>query len=139
MAACQAFLSFTVFLSLHKLLSIELVMPFNHLILCYPVFCPQSFPASGSLPMSHALHHMAKILNLKLQHQSFQWILGLISFRLDWFDLFAVQGTLKSLLQHPSSKGSILLRSAFFMVQLSHLYMSTGKIIALTIRPLSAK
>ena len=70
-------------------------------------------------------HQVAKVLELQLQHQSFQWISGLISFRIDWFDLLAVQGTFKSLLQHHSSKASILWRSAFFMVQLSHLYMTT--------------
>ena len=75
---------------------------------------------------------MAKLLELQLQHQSFQWILGLqnISFMIDWLDLLAVQGTLKSLLQHHSSKSSVLRCSAFFMVQLSHTYMSTGKTIA---------
>ena len=76
-----------------------------------------------------SLHQMAKIL--ALQHQSFQWISGLISFRIDWFDLLAVQGTLKSLLQHRVSKASILQCSAFFMVQLSYPYMTTGKTIAL--------
>ena len=77
-------------------------------------------------------HRMAKVLELQLQHQSFQWIFGLISFRMDWLDLLAIQGTLKSLLQHHSSKASILWRSAFFIVQLSHPYMTTGKTIALT-------
>ena len=78
-----------------------------------------------------SLHQMAKIL--ALQHQSFQWISGLISFRIDWFDLLAVQGTLKSLLQHRVSKASILQCSAFFMVQLSYPYMTTGETVALTI------
>ena len=77
-------------------------------------------------------HQVAKVLELQLQHQSFQWLFRTISFRIDWFDLFAVQGTLKSLLQPHSSKASILWCSAFFMVQLSHPYMTTGKIIALT-------
>ena len=78
---------------------------------------------------------MAKVLEFQLQHKSFQWIFrtdGLISFRMDWLDLLAVQGALKSLLQHHSSKASILQHSAFFIVQLSHPYMSTGKTIALT-------
>ena len=75
-----------------------------------------------------------KYLELQFQHQSFQWIFRLISFRIDWFDLLAVQGTLKSLLQHHGSKASILWHSAFFMVQLSHLYMTTGKTVALTIQ-----
>ena len=75
----------------------------------------------------------SKILQFQFQHQSFQWISGLISFRMDWLDLLAVQETLKSLLQHHSSKTSILWHSAFFMVQLSYPYMSTGKTIALAI------
>ena len=80
-----------------------------------------------------SLHHVAKVLEFQLQHQSFQWTPPrLISFRMDWFDLLAVQGTLKSLLQHHSSKASTLWRSAFFIVQLSHPYMTTGKTIALT-------
>ena len=79
------------------------------------------------------LHQVAKILVLQFQLQSFQWILGLISFRIDWFDLFAVQGPLKSLLQHHSLKASVLRHSAFSVVQLSHLYMTAGKTTALTI------
>ena len=78
------------------------------------------------------MHHVLKVLELQLQHQSFQWILGLISFRIDWFDLLAVQRTLKSLLQYHSSKASILQHSACFMVQLSHPSVTTGKTIALT-------
>ena len=81
-----------------------------------------------------SLHQVARVLEFQLQHQFFQWISGLISFRMDWLDLLAVQGTLKSLLQHHSSKGSILRLSAFFTVQLSHPYMTTGKTIALTRR-----
>ena len=77
-----------------------------------------------------SLHQMAKVL--ELQHQSFQWNSGLILFRIDWFDILAIQGTLKSFLQHHSSKASFLQCSAFFMVQLSHLYRTTGKTIALT-------
>ena len=79
-----------------------------------PFSCLQSFPASGSFPMSQE----AKVLELQLQHQSFQWIFKAESFRIDWFDLLAVQGTLKSLLQHHSSKASILWHSAFFMESL---------------------
>ena len=78
-------------------------------------------------------------MELQLQHQSFSEYSGLISFRIDWFDLLAVQGTLKSLLQHHSSKASILWRSTFFTVQLSHPYMTTGKTIALTIRTFVSK
>ena len=77
---------------------------------------------------------MAKVLEFQLEHQSFQWTSRLISFRMDWLHLLAVQGTLKSLFQHHSSKASILLCSAFFIVQLSHPYMTTGKTIALTRR-----
>ena len=80
----------------------------------------------------NSLHEVAKVLEFQLQHQSFQWTPGLISFRMDWLDLLAVQGTLKSLLQHHSSKASILQCSAFFIVQLSHPYMTTGKTIAMT-------
>ena len=77
-------------------------------------------------------HQVAKVLKFQLQHQFFQWIFKTVFFRMDWLDLLAVQGTLKSLLQHHSSKASILLCSAFFIVQLSHPYMTTGKTIALT-------
>ena len=76
---------------------------------------------------------MAKVFELQLQHQSFQWIFSVDFLKIDWFDLLAVQGTLRSLLQHHSSKASVLWRSAFFMVQLSHPYITTGKTIALTI------
>jgi len=86
---------------------------------------PQSFPASGSFPMIGSSHHVAKILELHLQ--SFQGISGLISYRIDWFDVFAAHGTLKSLLQNHNSKPLILQRSAFFMVQLSCLYLTPGK------------
>ena len=79
-------------------------------------------------------HQVAKVLEFQLQHQSFQWTFRTVSFRMDWMDLLGVQGTLKSLLQHHSSKVSILQRSAFFIVQLSHPYMTTGKTIALTRR-----
>ena len=92
----------------------------------------QSFPGSGSFQMSHSLHQMAKVLELQLQHQSFNEYSGLISFRMDWLQLLAVQGTLKSLLQHHSSKASILRCLAFFTVQLLHPHMTTGKTIALT-------
>ena len=78
------------------------------------------------------MHHVAKVLELQLQHQSSNEYSGLIFFRIDWFDLLAVQGTLQSLLQHLSSKASILQHSAFFIVQLSHPYVTTGKIITLT-------
>ena len=98
--------------------------------------CPQSLPASGFFPMSHQL---AKVLEFWLQHQSFQWKFKLIIFRMDWFDFLAVHGILKSLLQHHSSKTSILWLSAFFIVRLSHPYMTTGKTIALTRRTFVSK
>ena len=79
-----------------------------------------------------SLHQVVKVLEFQLQHQSFQWIFRLISFRMGWLDLLEIQGTLKSLLQHHSSKASVIRCSAFFIVQLSHPYMTTGKTIALT-------
>ena len=86
-----------------------------------------------------SLHQVARVLVLPLQHQSFQWLFRTISFRIDWFDLLAVQGTLKSHLQHHDLKASILQHSAFFMFQLSHLYMTTGKTIALTVQTFFGK
>ena len=109
---------------------IESVTPSNHLILCCPLLLLPPIPPSIRVNSSH---EVAKVLEFQLQHQSFQWSLpGLISFRMDWLNLLAVQGTLKRLLQHHSSKASILWHSAFFTVQLSHPYMATGKTIALT-------
>ena len=96
---------------------------------------PPAFSLSqhqGLFKWISSLHQVAKILEFQLQHQSFQWIFGLISFRMDWLDLLAVPGTLKSLLQNHNSKASILQHSAFFIVQISYPYMTTGKIIALT-------
>ena len=108
-------------------------MPFSHLILCCPLLLlPSSFPASGSFQMSHSSHQVAKVLEFQLQHHPFTEYSGLISFRMDWLDLLTVQGTLKSPLQHHSSKASILWCSAFFTFQLSHPYMTTAKTIALT-------
>ena len=94
--------------------------------------CPQSFPASWSFPMSQLLIRWPKYWNFSFSISPSNEHPGLISFRMDWLDLFAVQGTLKSLLQHHSSKASIFWHSAFFTVQLSHPYMTTGKTIALT-------
>ena len=107
----------------------------NHLILCHPLLLlPSIFPSIKVFSNDSALcHQVSKVLELQLQHQSFQWVLRLISLRIDRFYLLAVLGTLMSLLQHHSSKASILWGSAFFMVQLSHPYMTTGKTIALTI------
>ena len=131
-AARQASLSFTVCQSLLKLMSIELVMPSAILSWVIPFSCLQSFPASGSFLMNQlfasggqSIGSSASASVLPIEYS------GLISY---WFDLLAVQRTLKNLLQHHSSKASILQCSAFFIVQLSHPYMSTGKTIALTIR-----
>ena len=120
-------------LSSLKLMSIESVMPSNHLILCCPLFLLPPIPPNIRVFSNESVLQVAKVLEFQLQHHSFQFTnSGLISFRIDWFDLLAVQGTLKSPLQHHSSKASILRRSAFFTVQLSHPYMTTGKTIALT-------
>ena len=132
-AARQPSLSFTVSWSLLRFMPIESVMPSNHPILLSP--SPPALNLSqheGLFQWVTSSHQMAKELDLQLQHQSFQWIWALIFFRMDLFDLLAFQGTLQSLLQHHSSKASILQRSAFFMVQLSHLYMTTGKTMSLT-------
>ena len=133
-AAQQVSLSFTISLSLLKLMSIESVMSSNHLIICHPLLLlPSIFPGIRVFSSELALHiRWPKVLELQLQHQSFNEYSRLISFRIDWFDLLAVQGTLRSLLQHHSLKTSILQCSAFFMVQLSHSYMTTGKTVALT-------
>ena len=117
-AAPQFSLSFTISLKLFKLISIESVMPSNHLT---PFSSSsQSFPASGSFQWVSSSHQVAKLLELQLQATPSNEYTGLISFRIDWFHLLAVQGTLKSLLQHHSLKASVLQCSAFFMVQLSH-------------------
>ena len=129
----QASLFFTISQSLLKLMFIDLVMPPNHLFLCHPLLLlPSIFPSIRVFSNESALHiRWPKYWNCSFSISPSSEYSGLISFRIDWFDLFAVQGTLKSLLQH-SSKASILQRSTFFMVQLSHLYMTTGKTIAFT-------
>ena len=99
--------------------------------------CLQSFPASGSFQMSHLFPSGGQSSSFSFSISPSNEHPGLISFRMDWLDLLAVQGTLKSLLQHHSSKASIIQRSAFFIVQLSHLYLTTGKTIALTRRTLT--
>ena len=113
---------------------------------CHPTISSSVIPFSSCLSLSQhqglfrwasSLHQVAKLLEFSLQHQSFQWIFRVISFRIDWLDLLAVQGTLKSLLQYHGSKASVLWHSAFFIVQLSHPYMTTGKTIALTNQHLS--
>ena len=134
-AACQASLSITNSLSLPKLKSIELVMIWNHLILCCPLLLlPSIFPNIRIFHSESAIHiRWPKYWSFSFSISPSNEYSGLISFRMDCFDLLAVQGTLKNLLQHHSSKASILQVSAFFIVQLSHPYMTTGKMIALTI------
>ena len=133
-ATRQASLSIINSRSLLKLVSIESVMPSNHLILCRPLLLlPSIFPSIRVFSNESALcirwpKYWSSSFNISLFNEH----PGLFSFRMDWLDLLAVQGTLKSLLQHHTSKASILLHSAFLIVQLSHLYMTTGKTIALT-------
>ena len=120
-------------------MSIELVMPSNHFILFFSL-CPQSFPSSESFSMTRLfVSKQPKYWSFSFSISPFNEYLGLISFRIDWFDLLAIQGTLKSLLQHHSSKASILQYSPFFTVQLSYQYMTTGKTIALTIQTFVGK
>ena len=133
-AAHQASLSFTISWSLLKLMCIELVMPSNHLILCHPLLLPPSiFPSIRVFSKESVLClRWPKYWSFSFSISPSNEYSGLISFRMDWLNLLAVQGILKSLLQHHSSKLSILQHSAFFTVQLSHPYMTTGKTIALT-------
>ena len=138
---CQASLSFAISWSLLKLMSIESVMPSNHLILCQPLLLlPSIFPSIRIFPSELALHirqpkywSFSFTINLSNEYS------GLIFFRIDWFDLLAVQGAFKSLLQHYNSKSSVLQCSAFFMVQFSNPYMTTGKTIALMIWTFAGK
>ena len=134
--ACQASLSTTNSRSLPKLMSIESVMPSNHLILCRPLLLLPPIP-----PSIRVFSNESALCIRWPNYWSFSFNISpsnehpeLISFRMDWLDLLAVQGTLKSLLQHHSSKASLLQCSAFLIVQLSHLYMTTGRTIALTRR-----
>ena len=122
------------FWSLLKLMPIKLVMLSNHLTHCGPLFLlPSIFPSIRVLSNESVLHiRWPKYWSFSLSISPSSEYSGLISFRIDWLDLLAVQGTLKSLLQHHSSKASILWHSAFFMVQLSHPYTTTGKTVALT-------
>ena len=135
-AACQASLSFTIYRSLLKLKSIDSVMPSNHLILCHPLLLlPSILPSIRAFSNESALcirwpKYWSFIFSISLSNE----YSGLISFRIDWFDFLAVEGTLKSLFQHHSSKASVLWHSSFFTIQLSHPYMTTGKTIALTTR-----
>ena len=132
-ASCQASLSITNFWSLFKLMSIESMMPSNHLVLCCPLLLPPSI-----FPSTRVFSNKSFLCIRWPKYWSFSFSIspsnessGLISFRMDWLDLLAVQGTLNSLLQYHSSKASILLCSAFFIVQLSHSYMTIGKPIVL--------
>ena len=140
-AAHQASLSLTISRSLPKFMPIALVIPASHLILWCPLlFCPQSFQASGTYNESAVPISWPKHWSFSFSISPSNEYLGLIFFRIDWFDLLAVQGTLRSLLQHQSSKASILWHSAFFTVQLSQQeYMTTGKTIALTIRTFAGR
>ena len=139
--ACQASLSITNCWSLPKLLSIESVMPFNHLILCCPLFLlPSIFPSIRVFSNESALHiRWPKYWSFSFNISRSSEHSGLISFRMDWLDFFAVQGTLKNLHQHHSSKASILWCSVFFIVQLSHPYMTNGKTRALSRQTFAGK
>ena len=132
--ACQASLSFSISLSLLRLMSIESVMSFNHLILCRPLLLPPSiFPSVRVFSNESVLPiRWPKNWSFSFSISPSNEYSGLISFTTDWLDLLAVQGTLKCLLQHHSSKASILQCSAFFMAQLSYPYVTTGKTIAWT-------
>jgi len=130
----QASLSITNSWSLLKLMSTESVMPSNHLILCRPLLLLPSILPSIRVFSNESVLHIRWPKYWSFSIISSNEYSGLISFRMDWFDLFAIQETLKSLLQHHSSKASVLWCLAFFMVQLSHPYMTTGKTIALTSR-----
>ena len=131
--ACQASLSITNSWSLLKLMSIEWVIPSSHLILCYPLLLLSAIPPIIRVISNESTLHMRwpKYWSFSLSISPSNEHPGLIFFRMDWLDLLADQGTLKSLLQHHSSKASILWHSAFFKLQLSHPYMTTGKTIAL--------
>ena len=133
-AVHQASLSITNSRSLLKLMSIQLMMLSNHLILCRPFLLPPSIFPSIRVFSNDSVFRIRwpKYWSFSFSISSSNEYSGPISFRMDWLDLLAVQGTLKSLLQHHSSKASILWHSAFFMVQLSHPYMTAGKTIALT-------
>ena len=138
--AHQTSLSITNSQSLLKLMSIKSVMPSNHLILCHPLLLPPSiFPSIRVFSSESAFHiRWPKYWSFSFSISPSNEYSGLISFRIDWLDLLAVQETLNSLLQHHSSKASILRCSAFFIVQLSHPNMTTGETIALLGRPLLA-
>ena len=135
-AACQASLSFTISQNLLKLMSVESVMPSSHLILWHPLLLlPSIFPSIRDFSNESAvLLRWGKYWSFNLSIGPYNEYSGLISLKIDWFDLLAVQGTLRNLLQHHSSKASILRRYTFFTIQLSQPYMTTGKTTALTIQ-----
>ena len=137
--ACQASLSITNSQSSLRLMYIESVMPSSHLILCCPLLFLPPIPHSIRVFSNESTLHMRWPKYWSFSISPSNEYSGLISFRIDWFDLLSVQGTLKSLLQHHSSKASILQRSAFFTVQLSHPCMTTGKTTALTRRTFVGK
>ena len=119
---------------MHKLMFVESVMPSNHLILCHALLLPSIFPSIKVFSNESALLiQWPKYWSFSFSISPSNAYSGLISFRMDWFDLLAVQGIFKSLLQHHSSKASVLQCSTFFTVHLSHLYMTTGKTLALTL------
>ena len=140
-ATHQASLSITISQSLLKLMSIDSVMPSNHLTLCHPLLLLPSISPSIRVFTNESVPRIRwpKYWSFSFSISPSNEYSGLISFRMDWLDLLAVQETLKSLLQHYSSKASILQHSAFFTVQLSHLYMTTGKTIVWLDRHLLAK
>ena len=134
-AACQASLSITNSQSLLKLMSVELVMPSTHLILCHPLLLlPSIFPSIRVFSSESVFHiRWPEYWSFSFSISPSSEYSGLISFRMDWLDLLTVQRTLRSLLQDHSSKASVLQHSAFFMVQLVHPYMTTGKTIVFTL------
>ena len=125
----QASLPITNSRSCSKLMSIEMVMPYNHLIICHPfLLLPSTFPGIRVFSKESVLHiRWSKYWSFSFSISPSSGYLGLICLRMDWFDLLAIQGTLKSLLQHHSSKASMLQGSAFFVVQLPHSYITTEK------------
>ena len=140
-AALQASLSITNFQSSLKLMFIELVMPSNHINLCHPLLLPPSIFCSFSVLSSESVLciRWTKCWSFSFSISPPNEYSGLISFRMDWLDLLAVQGTLESLLQHLSSKALIFWHSALFIVQFSHPYMTTGKTTAMTRRTFVGK
>ena len=138
-AARQSSLSFTISQSLLKLMSIETVIPSNHLILCHPLLIPPSLFPSNRVFSNESVLYIRWPQFWSFSISPSNEYSELISFRINWFDLLTVQGTLKSLLQHHTGEVSILRCSSFLMVQLSHPFMTTGKIIALTRRTFVGK